>query len=115
MRSGGAIRRRGLARHKERAPRTRIVFATDLHAGELTFRRFLNSAAVYEADVLILGGDLTGKVLAPIIERDGSFEASVLGRREVVSSDGITQLEERFRNIGFYPIRVDPEECAESR
>jgi Icc-related predicted phosphoesterase len=115
VRGAAAIRGRGLARRKQRGPRTRIVFATDLHAGELTFRRFLNSASVYEADVLILGGDLTGKVLAPIIERDGSFEASVLGGREVVSRDGVEQLEERFRNIGFYPVRVDPEEFARIR
>ncbi len=35
----------------------RIYFATDLHGSEVCFRKFLAAAGVYEADVIILGGD----------------------------------------------------------
>ena len=49
---------------------TRLFFATDVHGSERTFRKFLNAGQYYEADVLILGGDILGQVAIPII-RDG--------------------------------------------
>ena len=45
----------------------RVFFATDIHGSETCFRKFLNSAAFYEADVIVLGGDMTGKALVPIV------------------------------------------------
>ena len=39
----------------------RVYFATDLHGSEVCFRKFLAAARVYEADVIILGGDFAGK------------------------------------------------------
>jgi hypothetical protein len=40
---------------------TRIFFATDVHGSTVCWRKFLNSAEFYDADVLVLGGDTTGK------------------------------------------------------
>ena len=54
--------------------RQRILFATDLHGSELVFRKFLNAVTVYEATVAILGGDLTGKRLAPIVDTGAGYE-----------------------------------------
>jgi Icc-related predicted phosphoesterase len=45
---------------------TRIFFATDLHGSEVSFRKFINAAKFYEADALIMGGDVAGKLLVPI-------------------------------------------------
>ncbi|MBD0289951.1 MAG: metallophosphoesterase, partial [Thermoleophilia bacterium] len=46
----------------------RIFYAGDIHGSERLWRKFLNAAAFYEADVLVLGGDLTGKILVPLVE-----------------------------------------------
>ena len=43
----------------------RIYFATDLHGSEVCFRKFLAAAKVYEANVIILGGDFAGKAIVP--------------------------------------------------
>src|SRR6266850_1478304 len=51
----------------------RIFFATDLHGSEMCWRKFLNAAKFYDADVLICGGDMTGKAIVPIVEEDGHF------------------------------------------
>ena len=59
---------RGLLRRAPRTPKKRIFFATDLHGSEQCFRKFLNAGAVYEADFLIIGGDILGKRLVPIVE-----------------------------------------------
>ena len=48
----------------------RIFFATDVHGSDVCFRKFLAAAKVYEADVLLLGGDFAGKGLIPVL-RDG--------------------------------------------
>jgi len=47
---------------------TRIFFATDLHGSEKTYIKFLNAASFYKAQVLILGGDITGKVIVPLVK-----------------------------------------------
>lgn len=100
----------GRSKKKRRGDRLRLLFATDLHAGERTYRKFLNSAPVYEADVLILGGDLTGKVVAPIVEKSGQFTATRMGTPVTVGPDGIDELEASFRELGFYPVRMSSEE-----
>ena len=104
-----------LGRRRRERTGTRLLFATDLHAGEQTFRKFLNAPPVYGADVLILGGDLTGKVVAPILRHDGSYSATLLGEGVTTDADGVEGLEREFRNLGFYPVRVDDEEYERMR
>ena len=45
----------------------KVFFATDIHGSEICWRKFLNAAAFYKADMVILGGDVTGKVMVPIL------------------------------------------------
>ena len=59
----------------------RILFATDIHGSERCFRKFLNAAAFYKVDVLIMGGDVTGKMLVPIVsEGSERYVAELFGR-----------------------------------
>jgi len=56
------------------AGETTLYFATDLHGSEVCFRKFVAAAAFYRADLLVLGGDLTGKLVTPIVDRgDGTW------------------------------------------
>ncbi len=89
-----------LFRRTPRAPSTRVFFATDLHGSERCFRKWLNAAKVYEAQVLVLGGDLSGKVLVPVVADAGRDAAEVDAER--------TQI----RMTGRYPIVVTPDEQA---
>jgi len=54
----------------------RIFFATDLHGSEMCWRKFLNAAKFYEAEVLICGGDMTGKADCP--DRRGGWALHAL-------------------------------------
>jgi Icc-related predicted phosphoesterase len=99
----------------------KIFFASDLHGSNVCFKKFVNGAKFYGADVLVLGGDLTGKAVIPIAEQeDGTFLAFQHG--EQVQLKDKTELDEfvkRQGNIGFYPtvmpeaeyqsLREDPE------
>src|SRR5215208_5042100 len=56
---------------------TPLFFATDLHASERTYRKFINAGKFYDANVLVMGGDITGKLLIPIIkEKNGCYRAT---------------------------------------
>ena len=84
----------------------KIFFASDLHGSNVCFKKFVNSAQFYGADVLVLGGDLTGKAVIPIAEQeDGSFAAFQHG--DVVRISDQAELDDfvkRQGNIGFYPV-----------
>jgi Icc-related predicted phosphoesterase len=86
----------------------RIYYAGDVHGSEKCWRKFLNAAKFYEVDTLILGGDITGKVMVPVVdEGDGTHRAHVLGRDETVTEEQLPDLEKRIRFNGFYPYRCD--------
>jgi Icc-related predicted phosphoesterase len=90
----------------------RIFFATDVHGSEVCWRKFLNGGKHYEADVIILGGDMTGKALVPIIADGGErWHATLLeNREELVGADQVEQFEEAVIRRGYYPFRVEPDE-----
>ncbi|MHA1838924.1 MAG: metallophosphoesterase family protein [Candidatus Ranarchaeia archaeon] len=85
---------------------TKIFFAADVHGSNLTFRKFISAGKFYKVDVAILGGDLTGKMIVPIIDQqDGTYKAIFLGRTIINKSK--QQLEhtiETISNSGFYPF-----------
>jgi uncharacterized protein len=83
---------------------TRLYFATDLHGSERTYRKFINAGKFYEADVIVMGGDITGKLLIPIIkEGNGNYRATVQGRVEHLSTqEELKLLTDRLDTLGFY-------------
>jgi uncharacterized protein len=93
----------------------RIFFATDVHGSEVCWRKFLNSGKHYQADVIILGGDMTGKALVPVIDDGGGrWHATLLEhRQELVGEDQVAEFEQSVIRRGYYPFRVDPDELRE--
>lgn len=83
---------------------TRLFFATDVHGSERTFRKFINAGKFYEVDVLVLGGDITGKLLIPILdEGTGSYRATLQGRTEYLRTEEQLQgLLQKIGTLGFY-------------
>jgi Icc-related predicted phosphoesterase len=89
----------------------RIFFATDIHGSEVCWRKFLNAGAFHKADVLIMGGDMTGKAMVPIVRTNGSWEVTLQDQRQVLTTeDEVRALEKRISDRGYYPIRLTPEE-----
>jgi len=91
---------------------TRIFFTSDVHGSDVCFKKFLNSGKFYQADVLILGGDITGKMIIPIVEQpDGTFIADFLGAvQKMKSPEERDVIEQKIRNSGFYPYQTSPSE-----
>jgi Icc-related predicted phosphoesterase len=89
----------------------KIFFATDIHGSEICWRKFLNAAAFYKADMVILGGDVTGKVMIPIVEYNGYWQVTVRGEtKRIESREALNDIQTQIRNRGSYPAVVSPEE-----
>ncbi len=91
----------------------KIFFATDLHGSELCWRKFLNAAKFYEADVLICGGDMTGKAIVPIVQENGLFTFTLAGQPQAVGAEQVGEVEAQIRRKGYYPLQMSVERLNE--
>jgi len=89
----------------------KIFFATDIHGSEVCWRKFLNSAAFYKADLVVLGGDVTGKAMVPVTSHNGYWQVTVRGQsHRLETREELEAMLTRIRNSGFYPAMVTPDE-----
>jgi Icc-related predicted phosphoesterase len=87
----------------------RLFYAADLHGSGLCWRKFVNAAAFYDANALVIGGDLSGKALVPVVDHGDRYVAWVAGEeRRAQTSEELDQLERAIRMNGFYPWRATP-------
>jgi Icc-related predicted phosphoesterase len=93
----------------------RLFFATDVHGSEICWKKFLNAGKFYKVDVLVLGGDMTGKALVPIAQQpDGKYKATLLQQEFILDDEEqVRDMERRVGSRGYYPFRTTPEQLAE--
>ncbi len=91
---------------------TRIFFATDIHGSEAAYRKFLNAAEFYDTDILILGGDVTGKFMVPVITApDGSKRVTLHGQKqELRTQQDMDDLIESLGVLGYYHVEMSEAE-----
>jgi Icc-related predicted phosphoesterase len=89
----------------------KIFFATDIHGSEICWRKFLNAAAFYRADMVVLGGDVTGKVMVPILAYPGYWELTYGGERiRLETRAELDEIQRKIRDRGSYPTVLQPDE-----
>jgi Icc-related predicted phosphoesterase len=94
---------------------TRIYIASDFHAAEKAWRKFVNAIRmnVYKADAALLAGDLTGKAIVPIVQSNGRYEAELFGVHRVArSDDDLRALERDIADVGYYSFVTNSDEAA---
>src|SRR5919204_5509225 len=93
----------------------RVFFATDIHGSETCWRKFLRCGEFYDADVIILGGDMTGKALVPVVdEGNGRYHTYLQDQRhDFEGDDGLERYERMIRERGLYPFRTNARELEE--
>ncbi len=89
----------------------RLLLVSDLHGSNKCFRKLLNAIKVYDANAAFVSGDLTGKMVIPLV-RDGSrWISRFLDQEHVLETE-----EERASFVslvsdsGFYPYESSKEE-----
>ena len=92
----------------------RLYFCSDIHASRRCWKKFLNAWRFYGADHIIVGGDITGKFVVPIVAGPhGTWSAKFMGvQRRVRSRDGLAKLERWIADAGQYQFRTTPDEHA---
>jgi len=95
--------------------KTTIYFVTDVHGSDRCFRKFLNAGKFYQAQVLILGGDITGKMIIPIIKQnDGTWTSPGFGQEiRMKSEKEVDDVVKSYRDSGTYPYLTERGEYEE--
>ncbi len=96
---------------KSNHKRFRILFATDIHGSEPTFRKFINAAKIYQVDALILGGDITGKLLVPIIDvGNKTYRATLQSNLYTLQEMDVKDFVAKLAKMGYYDAIMGEEE-----
>lgn len=96
---------------------TTIFFASDVHGSERTWRKFLNAAKFYNADVLVMGGDVMGKLAIPIIRgANGRHRATIHGVVQTLETEAdVQRAREVIGHLGMYDVLMDEDEYQATR
>jgi uncharacterized protein len=92
----------------------RIYFCSDIHASRRCWKKFLNSWKFYAADHIVVGGDITGKFVVPIVEAGGGrWSANFIGiERKVSTPEQLEALRTSIADAGQYDFVTTPDELA---
>ena len=95
--------------------RSRVFFITDVHGSTRCFKKFLNAAKFYKANILVLGGDLTGKILIPIVEQgNGTSKCRFEGNELLLKSQKeVDDVVARATDAGLYTRIMNKKEFDE--
>lgn len=95
---------------------TRIFFVADLHGSAICWRKFINAAKVYRADILLVGGDIAAKTLTPIFSSPSGWTTRVEGVvRSAANDSELERLESSLRDGATVPFRTTSAEWEELR
>jgi len=91
---------------------TRLFFATDIHGSERTYRKFINAGKFYEVNIIVMGGDISGKLMIPIIkEGNGNYRATLQGTVHKITTEAeLKQLQDTIGLLGFYSQIMEDDE-----
>lgn len=91
----------------------RLFFASDIHGSTSCFRKLVNAGAFYRVDAMLMGGDLSGKELVPLVARGSGWTASYRGAvHELETDTEATEFERRVATFGAYTARLDAADVA---
>ena len=90
----------------------KLFFVTDIHGSNVCFRKFLNALPIYGVDVAVLLGDLTGKVLVPLVEKtSSSWECTLMGQHVAIDTeDELGKIKKTIENAGYYWVHQTRDE-----
>ena len=93
----------------------KLFFATDVHGSEICWKKFINAAKFYEVDTLILGGDMTGKAVVPIIDQgNDKWKVTLLEQETILEGpEAVEKMVQTIQNRGYYPYVTNPDEVKE--
>jgi len=91
-----------------------IFYVADIHGSDACFKKWLSAGKHFNADILVLGGDITGKLFIPLYRRGGATVATWEGRPVTMETQAeIAGFAKTARARGAYTYETTPEEMQE--
>jgi len=104
---------------KKKQTGTSIFYATDIHGSTVCFKKFINAPKFYlskgkRIDVLIMGGDLTGKLIVPIIKESNKHRSYLFGKERILTTkEELSDFTKTTEVLGAYAHIFEPDEYSE--
>jgi uncharacterized protein len=88
-----------------------IFFVADLHGSEPVLNKTINSAKFYGVDTIVIGGDITGKLLIPIVDIGGGrYSLELYGVPTTIEAKDLAETQKKIRATGNYWTMVSRSE-----
>ncbi|MDP9224456.1 MAG: metallophosphoesterase [Actinomycetota bacterium] len=89
-----------------------LYYASDVHGSDVLWRKFVNAGRFYDADVLVMGGDIAGKAVVPIVQSSNGYRCEQVSSKEF-AQDQLEDVQSKVRSQGFYPLVITNDELEE--
>src|SRR5947209_4542269 len=93
----------------------KIFFATDIHGSSVCFRKLLNVRRFYGAEVIVLGGDMTGKDVVLVVKQSNGLYTSDFQGSPITfgTKRSLDEYVQRLENRGLYSYVATASEIEE--
>ena len=89
----------------------RVFFASDIHGSTACFSKLIRARDFYKVDAVLMGGDISGKELVPLVAAASGWTASYRGmQHELATDEEATEFERRVALVGGYTARVSSDD-----
>lgn len=86
---------------------TRIFFSVDSHGSTTVWRKWIKATDTYKIDLMMLCGNLTGKMLVPLVKQEDGYFTDYFGTNKVLKGEEeIKNMERILEGSGVYSFRT---------
>lgn len=94
----------------------RLFFASDIHGSTACFSKLLRARDFYRVDAVLMGGDISGKELVPLVRERSGWTAAYRGaQHDLGTEQEAGEFERRVALVGGYTARVEGGDLDELR
>lgn len=90
----------------------KIFFTTDVHGSDVCWKKFLGAIDHFKADIAVLGGDITGKMVVPLIQDGTEYSYNLFGKDNQIPQEQLETERAKIGNAGYYPYITTKDEVA---
>ena len=88
----------------------KLFFASYVHGSDVCWKKFLKVIDHFKVEIAILGGDLTGKMVIPVVKSGDEYAYDIFGRHINLKETHLNEECVKIANSGYYPYPCETEE-----
>lgn len=85
----------------------KIFFSVDVHGSTEVWKKWIKAHEMYKVNVMMLCGDLTGKMIIPLVKQEDGYFTDYFGAKQILKTEEeIKRIEQILEASGAYPFRT---------